>query len=310
MQRESLMLLEPRRLAWVTEKLPPLQPDGVAVRTVAGAVSVGTELPQYTGAERVIVPRPYPRMTGYESMGVVLERGEAVQDLEIGDRVVAFYGHRTLGILPASKAIKVPDSVSDALALLAILSCDVARGVRKLALAPHDLTLVTGAGAIGLLTLWVLRAYGVRVVDVVEPRAERRALALRLGARRALAPDEPPEQVLYAAGFECSTHQAAFALLQERMHAGGRVCMLADGNVEPLTLAPAFHAKELTVIGSSNGWDYHQHARWYFEQVRGGTGPLEALFDERVSAADLPQTFACMARGERTPIKVLVQYPA
>lgn len=42
--------------------------------TTAGAVSIGTELPQYTGAERVIVPRAYPRMTGYESVGTVIER--------------------------------------------------------------------------------------------------------------------------------------------------------------------------------------------------------------------------------------------
>ena len=308
MQRESLMLLEPRRLAWITEELPPLQPDEALVRTTAGAVSVGTELPQYTGAERATVRRQYPRMTGYESVGVVVERGAAVQGLEIGDRVVAFYGHRTLGVVPALKAIKVPDGVSDALAVLAILTCDVAKGIRKLAPKPAEPALVTGAGAIGLLTLWVLRAYGVRFVDVVEPRAERRALALRLGARRAVAPGEPLEQALYAAGFECSARDAAFALLQDRMQAGGRICMLADGNVEPLTLAPTFHTKELTVIGSSDGWDYQQHARWYFERVKDGMPALEALFDEQVTAAELPATFARMARGERTPVKVLVRY--
>jgi NADPH:quinone reductase-like Zn-dependent oxidoreductase len=74
MQRQSLLLLAPHQLAWVAEELPPLLPDEVLVRTTAGAVSIGTELPQYTGAERVIVPRAYPRMTGYESVGTVIER--------------------------------------------------------------------------------------------------------------------------------------------------------------------------------------------------------------------------------------------
>jgi alcohol dehydrogenase len=308
MQRESLMLLEPRRLQWVTEELPPLRPDEALVRTVTGAVSVGTELPQYTGAERVVVPRRYPRMTGYESVGLVIERGAAAQGLEVGDRVVAFYGHRTVDAVPARKAIKVPDGISDALAVLAILTCDVAKGIRKLAPAPEEPALVTGGGAIGLLTLWALRAYGVSVVDVVEPQAERRALALRLGARQAVAPDKPLGRVRYAAGFECSARDAAFALQQGRMRAGGRICVLADGNVEPLTLAPAFHTMELTVIGSSDGWDYQQHARWYFEQVKGGVPELEELFSEQVTAAELPETFARMARGERTPVKVLVRY--
>jgi threonine dehydrogenase-like Zn-dependent dehydrogenase len=75
MERQSLLLVEPRHVSWVTEQLPPLQPDEVLVRTTATAVSVGTELPQFTGAERVIVPRVYPRMTGYESVGVVIECG-------------------------------------------------------------------------------------------------------------------------------------------------------------------------------------------------------------------------------------------
>jgi alcohol dehydrogenase len=308
MDRQSLLLLAPRRLAWITEELPPLQPDETLVRTAAGAVSVGAELPQYTGVERVVVPRQYPRMTGYESVGVVVARGADARGLAIGDRVVGFYGHRTFGVVHERKAIKVPDGISDALALLVILTCDVAKGIRKLAPAPEEPALVTGAGAIGLLTVWVLQAYGVQLVDVVEPRAERRALALRLGARRAEAPTEPLQDEPYSAGFECSARDAAFALLQDRMRAGGRICVLADGNVEPLTLAPAYHTKELMVVGSSDGWDYQRHARWYFARVQGGMPQLEDLFDEQVPAAELPDTFERMARGERTPIKVLVRY--
>jgi alcohol dehydrogenase len=70
--------------------------------------------------------------------------------------------------------VEVPEDVSDGLALLAILSCDVAKGIRKVAPSPEEPVLVTGAGAIGLLTVFVLRAYGTRNVDVVEPLAQRR----------------------------------------------------------------------------------------------------------------------------------------
>jgi alcohol dehydrogenase len=310
MESQSLLLMGPRMLAWVTEQLPPLAPDAVLVRTTAGAVSVGTELPQYTGAARSPAPRGYPRMTGYESVGVVVACGGAVHDVHPGDRVVAFYGHRTLAVVPDSKVIPVPDGISDALALLAILTCDVAKGIRTQAPREDEPVLVTGAGAIGLLTIWVLRAYGVRAVDVVEPVAERRALALalRLGARQAWTPEDVPSAESYTVGFECSSRDAAFHLLQRRVAAGGRICVLADGNIEPLTLAPDFHRKELTVVGSSDGWDYQEHARWYFARVQAGAPELEAIFDDRVAASALPEAFARMASGERMPVKVLIDY--
>jgi alcohol dehydrogenase len=308
MERRSLLLTAPRRLAWVAEELPAPGPHEILVETTAGAVSVGTELPQYRGTEREIVARGYPRMTGYEALGTVVACGSEVQGLNPGERVVAFYGHRTGALVPETKAIPVPAGVSDALALLVILTCDVAKGVRKLAPRPDQPALVTGAGAIGLLTLWVLRAYGVREVDVVEPLVGRREHALRLGARRAVAPASPELDDAYQIGFECSSRQAGFALLQQRAAASGKLCVLADGNVEPLILTPSFHANELAIVASSDGWDYQQHARWYFEQVRDGAPELEALFEAHVPAAGLPALFERMASGETPPVKVFVQY--
>ncbi len=303
-----MLLLAPGQLAWVKETLPPLTSDEILVRTTASAVSVGAELPQYLGGERIATPHGYPRMTGYESVGVVMAIGSGVKELAVGNRVVAFYGHRTLGIVPAHKALQVPVGVSDALALLAILTCDVAKGARKLTPEPMELTLITGAGAIGLLTLWVLRASGAQTVDVIEPHAERRALAMELGAHASYAPDDAPLDAVYPVGFACSSSDAAFAALQARMRVGGRICVLADGNTQPLTLSPDFHARELMIIGSSDGWDYQQHARWYFEQVRGGAPALECLYEERIPMSDLPALFARMARGEVAPVKILANY--
>jgi alcohol dehydrogenase len=312
MRRASLLLTAPRRLEWVLEEMAPPTGDEILVATTSGAISVGSELPIYRGAARSAAPVAYPRMTGYESVGRVIACGSAVERLKVGARVVAFYGHRSLALVPTARAIPVPDDISDALALLAILTCDVTKGIRKLAPGPDEPdepALVTGAGAIGLLTVAMLRAYGVRVVDVVEPQAYRRALALELGARMAVdAGGRSDLGADYAAGFECSSRDEAFALLQERVRADGGICILADGNVEPLTLAPAFHAKELRVVGSSDGWDYHEHAHWYFAYLREHHPPLDTLFDRTVHSADLPATFARMASGVLEAVKVLVRY--
>jgi alcohol dehydrogenase len=304
----SLVLAAPRRLEWAEEPLGEPATGMVLVRTLAGAISIGSELPHYAGASRT-GPAHYPRMTGYESLGVVEAIGPGVERVRAGERVVAFYGHRTAASVPEQKAILVPDDIPDALALLTILTCDAAKGVRRVAPSPAEPALLTGAGAMGLFTLFMLKAYGVENVDVVEPDAQRRELARMLGARDVLLPDVATTgQAPYAVGFECSARDAAFGLLQGRVAPGGQICVLSDGNVEPLTLTPAFHEKELRAVGSSDGWDYQQHSAWYFDYVKTTATQVADVFQLEVAADALPETFERLARGEITPAKVLVRY--
>src|SRR5437868_8785658 len=113
MQARSLLLTAPRQLEWVTENLPPLQSNEVLVQTSAGAISIGAELPQYRGTALSSEAARYPRMTGYESVGTVIACGTEIQRLKVGDRAVAFYGHRTHGIVAEDKAILVSNGIAD-----------------------------------------------------------------------------------------------------------------------------------------------------------------------------------------------------
>lgn len=310
MHRRSLLLTAPRALRWVEEPLPPVGPDEVLVATRTGAISLGTELAHVRGDSRGSRPDTYPRMTGYENVAIVQACGAAVGHLRPGDRVVCTYGHRTHAVIPARKAVPVPEGIDDARAILTILSGDVATGIRRLGTPLPGTVLVTGAGTIGLLAVAVLRALGVAVVDVVEPDAARRDLALAFGARRASAPEAvgPPGE-RYDAGVECSSRAAACTLLQRQVRHGGRIVVLADGNLEPLVLDPRFHERELTICGSSDCPDYHAHARWYFANLA-AMPPLAHLFDLAIAAADLPDTFAGLADGTARAVKVLVHYGA
>ena len=309
MHRKSLLLTAPVQLEWVLEDLSPPQSHEVLIQTTAGAISIGSELPIYCGTTRSTEPIRYSRMTGYESAGVVIARGSDVQRLQVGDRVIAFYGHRTHAIIPEAKAIAVPDNVPDVLALLSILTCDVSKGIRKVAPQPDESVLITGAGTIGLLTIFMLKAFGVQKIDVVEPRAERRTIALQLGASMAMPPQEIyGRSEMYPIAFECSSNNRAFELLQRKMQSEGRICILSDGNIELLTLTPTFHEKELMIVGSSDGWDYQEHAKWFFTLVRESSYNLEDLFDYEMTADKLIETFELLANGAIVPIKVLVHY--
>ena len=306
MRQHSLLLTAPKVLRWDAQTLRKPVANEVLVRTLHGAVSVGTEVPLYAGTSRGGVTE-YPKMTGYESYGVVEACGPAVRELKLGDRVVSFYGHRTHANESESRFIHVPEGLEPTLALLAVLSCDVKKGIAKVAPGRGERVLVTGAGAIGFLTLFVLKALGVEVVDVVERVPERLELGRTLGATNAWTPEEAENVAAsYAVGVECSSRDAAFALLQAKLLPNGRLCVLADGNVEPLTLTPEFHSKELRVVGSSDGLNYKAHAEWFYALP--DLPKLDALYDLRVSATNLPKTFEEMARGKVRPVKVLVTY--
>lgn len=310
MYASSLLLTAPGQLAWIQEELRPLRPDEVLVQTTASAISIGTELPKFLGISRNAKVAHYSCMTGYESVGHIVACGSTVHHLRLGERVVAFYGHRTHGIVPETKAIVVPDDLSDAVALLSILSCDVSKGIRKLQPATSETILVTGAGTIGLLTVFLLKTSGCKLIDVIEPRPERRALALQFGASTAEGPQEMLQEAgrSYNIGFECSSRNAAFTLLQERMATGGRICILADGNLEPLELSTHFHEKELLVVGSSDGWDYQAHARLFFPLAHIYAQTLALLFEHHTTRENLPAVFEQLAHGMITPVKVLVQW--
>lgn len=69
--------------------MPALRSGEVLVRTEAGSISVGSELPLYRGEARSGSPVRYPLMTGYENVGTVVNCGEDVTSVRPGQRVFA-----------------------------------------------------------------------------------------------------------------------------------------------------------------------------------------------------------------------------
>ncbi|MCR8849640.1 alcohol dehydrogenase [Rossellomorea sp. SC111] len=309
MIQTSLELTAKKTLQWTAQTIPPLKEDEILIKTVAGAISIGAELPQYNETDPTDHPQTYPKETGYESFGEVIATGEAVQAFKIGDRAVAFYGHKDYGIVKESKAIFVPEDIPHQEALLVILSCDAAKGVLKLNPEETDRVLVTGAGTMGLLTVYFLKEYmNVRYIDMIEPHGLRGELARRLGAETVYKDQGECPSDFYDYALECSGFNDAFKILQKSLKYEGEMCILSDGNKEPFILQPDFFRKELKVIGSSDGWDYEQHSKWYFNQIKGKDSCLRDLFEKTIIFKELPECFEEMGKGKISPIKVLVNY--
>lgn len=307
MKQNSLLLIGKRELVWQETELPPLKKDEVLIRTIAGAISIGAELPQFQEKDISVSHPIYPQGTGYESYGEVVQVGSNVTSVAVGNKVVTFYGHKDFGIVKENKVILVPNDLPPSYALLSILSCDAAKGVLKLNPKCDDKVLVTGMGVIGLLTAYFLKYHsGVKHVDAVEPNPDRRELAKTFGVNEAFS---SAESLLsnYTHGFECSATNTGFQTLQHALVSHGEICILSDGNKEELMLHPKFYEKELKIVGSSDGIDYRKHAEWFFEKVC-ETPFVNEIFQYEVTKENLQQCFHDLSGGTIQPVKVLVNY--
>ncbi|HFU7086048.1 zinc-binding dehydrogenase [Bacillus tropicus] len=307
MEQNKLVLEGPKLLKWETCKIKPIQDDKIIVKTIAGAISIGAELPQYNGSDVTDTHPIYPRKTGYESYGEVIQVGNKVKNLNIGDKVVSFYGHETIGVVKGYKVIRVPSYIKPKVALLSILSCDAAKGILKLNPRQDEKVLITGMGVIGLLACYFLKYYvGIEHVDVVEPNKNRRDFAKKFGAKNIYASEEQIIET-YNYGFECSATNSGFHTLQKALKTNGQICILSDGNIEELTLTANFYQKELQIIGSSDGYDYQKHADWFFNQIE-QTPWIEEIFQHEIQYTSLIQCFAELSLGIIKPLKVFVSY--
>ncbi|WP_228461382.1 2,3-butanediol dehydrogenase [Gordonia spumicola] len=155
-----------------------------------------------------------PQILGHEFSGTVVEVGEGVTDVAVGDRgavhpmvtacgqcpgcrrgapmtcpLIGALGATAVGgglsefvVANASQFHKIPDSVSLRNAALVEPMSVAWHGVARSGVPVGGTALIAGAGPIGIGAWFALRAHGVDKILVSEPSAERRAMVEALGA--------------------------------------------------------------------------------------------------------------------------------
>ena len=197
----------------------PDPPPGEALVRVAACGICGTDLKinegHYLGR--------LPVTPGHEFAGVVEALGEGVGGVAIGDLVAvnpnlpcrrcAFCrigkphlctDAEAVGVtragafaefcsIPVELLVPVPGDLPLALAaMMEPVSCCL-HSIDLADIRPGDSVILLGGGSIGLILLQLARAAGATFVAISEPRAEKRELALSLGADCAVEPGEIAE---------------------------------------------------------------------------------------------------------------------
>ena len=127
-----------------------------------------------------------PLALGYSSAGTVIEVGEGLSDLRVGDRVACaganYAVHAEFACMPRMLVARIPSANVDfESAAFTTLGAVAIHGVRTAEAKLGDVVAVIGLGLLGQLTLQVLKAAGCRVIgmDIMQERAE---LAAKMGA--------------------------------------------------------------------------------------------------------------------------------
>jgi NADPH2:quinone reductase len=166
---------------------------------------------------------PTPAVAGVEGVGRVARTGDGVTELAVGERVAwnnAQGSYAEQVVLPADRAVPVPDGIGDELACAALLQGMTAHYLTHSTypVQPGDDVLVhAAAGGAGRLTLQMAKRRGGRVVATTSG-GQKADLARSAGADAVIGYDDVPEGrfVVVYDGVGAATFDRSLASLRPR----------------------------------------------------------------------------------------------
>lgn len=184
---------------------PKVKPGNILIQTTHSLVSIGTERSTVTGTKESLLSRARKNPDkilklldlvkengikktissvsnqidqffplGYCNSGIVIEVGENINDIKIGDRVASNGPHAEIVSVPRNLVCKIPDKVSNRDASFTVIGAIALQGVRLCKPTIGETIVVIGLGLVGLITVQILKANGCRVigVDIDEKKCE------------------------------------------------------------------------------------------------------------------------------------------
>jgi threonine dehydrogenase-like Zn-dependent dehydrogenase len=313
------MVLEAPGTVLLAEVPSPVPRDGEAVLRVEAAGICGSELHAFHSP----APRVLPLVMGHEFTGATVAGDRVVVNpLMVCGRCACCRDgrpelcgqRRIVGIdvpgafadlvaVPLAALTRIDASVSPERGSLVEPLANAVHAWGRVALAGTSRVAVVGGGPIGLMAVDVaVRLLGLAPA-VVEPRATRRAVAVRLGATsvHATGPElllgaEPFDTVVDAVG---SPESRAVAM--EAIRPGGTVVCIGLASAEAGVETQVLVRQEKTLTGS------FCYTPADFAVAVGLARDLDTGWVDTVSLADAATVFEDLARGRSTIVKAVVR---
>lgn len=331
MKCKQIVFTEKNKAELLTVDAYEPSPNEVMVKTMVSTISCGTERANITGDPNVNACGAsgvvFPRMTGYNSAGVVVKKGADVKSVEVGDRVVVYWGfHKDYNVVPENQVVKIEDdSISFETAAMSFISTFPMAAIRKTRLEMGESAIVMGLGILGMIAIKLLHTAGAVPIIAADPNPVRREIALKNGADYAFDPlcEDFADNVKKVTGggvnvaIEVTGVGAGFNEALDCMAKFGRVALLGCTRNSDFTVDyyKKIHAPGITVIGahtiarpsieSHPGWFTHRDdIKAVLKLCGGGRLCLENLIEETHSPTECPEVYNRLIFDKDFPVVV------
>lgn len=340
---KALVIRKPHQMSMEELKLETLGPYDVRIESKAVGIC-GTDLEIYEGT----IPDAfvtYPVVPGHEWSGVVTEVGSEVKQFKPGDRVIA-EGLITCGIcsscregrtnlceqydqlgftrpgggaelvtVPAKAVHGIPDHLSFEAAVLIEPAATVLRGLVQAPLEPGMKAAVIGPGTLGLLTIQMLRAFGIDDICLVGRRDEQLALGRKIGASSVInnRSENVHDRIMdWSSGkgadlvVETSGNEEAVKMSMELARTGGHVVLegVAGTGKKLVIESDYMMLRDLTVHGifsyTTKSWNQ------VMKLLEARKVDFEALVTHRFSIKNFEQAFAALRNKSGATVKIVM----
>ena len=331
MKCKQIVFTEKNKAELLTVESKELAPNEVMVETYVSTISCGTERANITGNPNVNASGPssvqFPRASGYNSSGIVVKKGADVKSVEIGDRVVVYWGHHlNYNIVPEEQVVKIEDdNISFETGAMSFISTFPMAAIRKTRLEIGESAIVMGLGILGMIAVKLLRAAGAVPIIAADPNPKRREIALQNGADFAFDPlcEGFAQEVKKVTGggvnvaIEVTGVGAGFNEALDCMAKFGRVALLGCTRNSDFTVDyyKKIHSPGITVIGAHTiaRPDVESHPGWFTHRddikavlklCSGKRLCLENLIEETHSPEECPEVYNRLINDKDFPIVV------
>jgi threonine 3-dehydrogenase len=261
---KALVKIRPEKGIWMEEiPIPKIGINDVLIQIKKTAIC-GTDLHIYKWDEWSARTIKTPMTIGHEYVGVIVDKGRGVKNIQIGDRVTGeghiACGHcrncrrgklhvceNTIGIgvnrdgafaeflsLPAENVVHLDARIPDEMASIMDPFGNATHTALSFPLIGEDV-LITGAGLIGSMATAICRFAGARNIVVSDLSDYRLEIAKKMGATLTINPlkGETIEQAIkdlhmrgFDIGLEMSGSPTAFESMIENMYNGSKIALL------------------------------------------------------------------------------------
>lgn len=319
---------------WLEEVEVPVCAKNQVLINIEKTAICGTDMHIYHWDEWAQLTIPVPMTVGHEFYGKIVEVGEGVSHLKVGQRVSG-EGHLVCGqckfcrtgcahlcpstsgigvnqsgafgeylCMPQENVIIIPDDITDEYAAILDPFGNATHTALTFDLVGEDV-LITGAGPIGLMAVAIAKFAGARRVVITDINAYRLSLAQKMGADACVyLPEQNLFEVMrdldisygFGVGLEMSGHPSALTQMINALQHGGGLALLG---IPPKQTAIDWHQVIFKCLRIQGIYGRKMYSTWYkmLAMLQSGLD-LSPIITHEFAIADYKQAFETMSSGQ------------